>query len=94
MDPNPGAGCINPPNGASFYPIFTTGTADGACVWQEGGAFLPGTTNTFGGTSQAEYGDLLTSIYPAVGNTTQGIIENFHNTLHKNPCPAPGGKGD
>lgn len=90
MDPSPGAGCINPPNGASFYPIYTTGTADGHCIWQEGGAFLPGTTDTFGGTSQAEYGNLLVSVYPAVGNMTQGIIENFHNTLPNNPCPAPG----
>jgi hypothetical protein len=92
MDPSPGTGCINPPNGASFYPIYTTGTADGHCIWQEGGALLPGTTNTFGGTSQAEYGDLLVSVYPTVGNSTQGIIENFHNTLPNNPCPAPGAK--
>jgi hypothetical protein len=34
----------------------------------------------------------VVSVYPAVGNSTQGIIENFHNTLSNNPCPAPGGK--
>jgi hypothetical protein len=86
-DPDPGAGCVNPPNGATFYPIFTTGTADGVCVWQEGGAYVPGTTNTFGGTSAAEYGSIQESIYPSVGSTTQGIYENFHNTLPVNPCP-------
>jgi hypothetical protein len=91
MDPSPGAGCINPPNGATFYPIFTTATVDGACVWQEGGALIPGTTNTFGGTSTAEYGPLTESVYPSAGNSTQGIFENFHQTLDKNPCPAPGG---
>jgi hypothetical protein len=92
-DPDPGAGCVNPPNGASFYPIYTTGVAGGQCIWQEGGAFLPGTTNTFGGDSVAEYGSIQESIYPAAGNMTQGIYENFHNTLPNNPCPAPGGKG-
>jgi hypothetical protein len=86
-DPSPGAGCVNPPPGA-FYPIYTTGTNNGACVWQEGGAQIPGTTNTFGGTSTAEYGGLQDQIYPAAGNTTQGIFETFHNTLGTNPCPA------
>ena len=98
MDPSPGSGCVNPPNGASFYPIYTTGAANGACVWQEGGPYIPGTTNTFGGTSAAEYGPIQVSVYPTVpnpttGQTTQGIYENFHNTLPNNPCPAPGGIG-
>ena len=87
-DPSPGSGCVDPPVGASFYPIYTTGTSNGACVWQEGGAQIPGTTNTFGGTSAAEYGGLQEQIYPAAGNTTQGIYETFHNTLSNNPCPA------
>jgi hypothetical protein len=87
-DPSPGAGCVNPPVGASFYPIYTTGTSNGACIWQEGGAQIPGTTHTFGGTSTAEYGGLQEQIYPATGDTTQGIFETFHNTLGTNPCPA------
>jgi hypothetical protein len=87
-DPSPGTGCVNPPNGASFYPIYTTGTSNGACIWQEGGAQIPGTTNTFGGTSTAEYGGLQEQIYPAAGGTTQGIYETFHQTLGNNPCPA------
>src|SRR5262249_53270305 len=24
-DPNPGQGCVNPPTGANFYPIYSTG---------------------------------------------------------------------
>ena len=91
-DPNPGQGCVNPPNGATFYPFFTTNTAsDGSCIWQEGGADIPGTTNTFGGTSAAEFGGLLLSNYPAAGFTITQRYNNLHNTLDNNPCPAPTG---
>jgi hypothetical protein len=93
-DPNPGQGCVNPPNGATFYPIFTTNTGlGGSCIWQEGGANIPGTTNTFGGTSAAEFGGLLLSNYPAAGFTVTQRYNNFHNTLGNNPCPAPTGQG-
>lgn len=87
-DPSPGAGCVNPPNGATFYPIYTTTRSFGECVWQEGGASIPGTINRFGGTSAAEYGGLLLSNYPATGFTITQRYNNFHNSLNKNPCPA------
>lgn len=87
-DPSPGSGCVNPPPGASFYPFFTTGTSGGQCIWQEGGNFIPGTVNNFGGNSATEFGNLLVSVYPRTGPETQGIYENFHNTLSSNPCPA------
>jgi hypothetical protein len=88
-DPHPGADCVNPPHGATFYPIYTTNTAaNGSCIWQEGGAGIPGTTNTFGGTSTAEYGGLLLSNYPAAGFTITKRYNNFHKTLGYNPCPA------
>jgi hypothetical protein len=94
MDPSPGSGCIPLPNGATFYPIYSTTTdSNGSCLWQEGGGSIPGTVDNFGGTSAAEYGGLQEQIYPAPGFTTQGIYETFHNTLGNNPCPAPGGKG-
>jgi hypothetical protein len=65
-DPNPGQGCVDPAPGTPFYPIFTTAQRDWAgCVWQLGGAHIPGTTNTFGGTSTAEYDGLLELAYPA-----------------------------
>jgi hypothetical protein len=91
-DPNPGAGCVNPPNGASFYPIYSTTTADGACIWQEGGGSIPGTINNFGGTSAAEYGGLQVQNYPAAGLTVQQLYETFHQTLGNNPCLNLGGK--
>lgn len=104
-DPNPGAGCVNPPVGADFYPIFSTrqdheegdhakgdqGNRDhGECLWQEGGRFIPGTTNDFGGNSKAEYGSILASFYPAPDGQPQYIFENFHRTLPFNPCPMHG----
>src|SRR5581483_11315211 len=83
-----GAGCTNPPPGA-FYPIYTT--ALGArqmfgCVWQLGGASYPGTRNTFGGTSTAEYGPLLQSVYPGTGYTPLYRYNNFRQVLSGNPC--------
>jgi len=85
-DPNPGSGCVNPPAGTTFYPIYTTGRAGEACVWQLGGAFLPGTTNSFGGTSTTEYGPLLASAYPAVGGVPTFRYNDFRRVLNNNPC--------
>jgi hypothetical protein len=96
-DPNPGAGCVNPPVGADFYPIFSTrqdhenGDQKSGdhekCQWQEGGRFLPGTSNDFGGNSKTEYGPILANFYPAPNGRPQYIYENFHRTLPYNPCP-------
>jgi hypothetical protein len=86
-DPNPGSGCVNPPAGTTFYPFYTTGQGgEEGCVWQLGGAFLPGTTNTFGGTSTSAYGPLLASGYPAVGGVPTFRYNNFRRVLNNNPC--------
>lgn len=93
-DASPGSGCVNPPAGAQFYPIYTTqsgaGENAGRCSWQLGGSFLPGTVEDFGGTSTAEYGPIQASFYPAANGMPRYIYENFHNTLPYNPCPARG----
>ena len=88
-DPNPGAGCVDPPKGA-FYPIYTTATSEHTqgCVWHLGGAFIPGTTNTFGGSSTTEYGPLLPLAYPAVGGLPSFRYNNFRRVLNNNPCAA------
>jgi len=88
-DPDPGAGCVNPPTGADFYPIFTTNsTTGGGCIWQLGGTHIPGTTNTFGGNSATEYGtDPFALFYPAANGGPQYIYEDFRNILPSNPCP-------
>jgi hypothetical protein len=82
-----GNGCVNPPNGASFYPIYTTRHNDEVgCVWQLGGADIPGTTNTFGGNSNAEYGPLLLLTYPGGASSLQRY-NDFRQVLNNNPCP-------
>jgi hypothetical protein len=82
--------CVNPPPGAKFYPIFTTAGHGQSCVWREGGANLPGTTNNFGGSSVTEYQNLIQLFYPSVdsqGNpVAQYKYEDFHRTLPYNPC--------
>jgi len=88
-----GAGCVNPPNGASFYPIFSTRGGSGACQWQLGGANIPGTKNTFGGNSTAEYGPLLLSTYAAANSAGfTNRYNNFRQILSSNPCPAKPGE--
>jgi hypothetical protein len=81
-----GSNCVNPPVGASFYPIFTTTGNPNDCRWQEGGANLPGTKDDFGGNSTVEYGPLLQLLYPGPGNTTSLRYNDFRQVLSYNPC--------
>jgi len=87
---NTGANCVDPPAGADFYPFFTSHSFfDGlACSWQLGGAHIPGTTNTFGGSSTAEYGGLLNLTYPGPGFLPIHRFNNFRQVLSNNPCPS------
>ena len=84
------APCHNPPPGAIFYPIFSTVPSGTACLWQEGGPSIPGTTNNFGGSSATEFS---TTPEPAVyingtsaapGSVTK--FENYRRILSTNPC--------
>jgi hypothetical protein len=87
--PNPGTGCVNPPAGAEFYPFYTTRGGEGSCTWQFGGANIPGTQQTFGGSSTAEFGPLLEEGFP----TPAGIAlryREFRQVLSSNPCPSKG----
>lgn len=87
-----GTGCLNPPAGAQFYPIYSTRSRpEGGCAWQEGGTRIPGTTNTFGGTSTTEYGPKLTTYYPGDPGFPEGMyVDNFRNVLTANPCMSTG----
>jgi hypothetical protein len=87
-----GSGCENPPPGAEFYPIYSTGYLDpdhdndkDLCFWQFGGTHIPRTTNTFGGTSTTEYGSLLALSYPEVGGSVTGF-EDYRRVLGHNAC--------
>jgi hypothetical protein len=88
-DPHPGQDCVNPPVGAPFYPFFTTRGGDEGenCMWQEGGAHIPGTINSFGGSSTTEFGSLLPLAYPATGGVPSFRFNNFRQVLKRNPCP-------
>ena len=77
---------MNPPIGAQFYPFYTTAFSDHTCVWQEGGNFIPGTINHFGGSSTAEYGGLLRVLFPEPGFTTSRPISDFNSGDRSNPC--------
>jgi len=85
-DPNTGANCVNLPNGAQFYPFFSTTARHGACTWQEGGKFLPHTTNDFGGSSTAEFGPLLQVLFPEPGFTQANVFVDFNSGDTANPC--------
>ena len=80
-----GANCTNPPQGALFYPIYSTskaGPLNLSCVWHFGDTQIANTNNLFGGDSTAEFGALLDTFFPGLGFR----FENYHNTLANNPC--------
>jgi hypothetical protein len=83
-----GENCVNPPPGAEFYPIYTTAKHGNDCVWHLGGPYLQNTTNTFGGNSTAEYGQLLLSNYMGAGFMPVFRYNNFRQILNSNPCPS------
>jgi hypothetical protein len=86
-DRTTGAHCTNPPAGAQFYPFYTsTHNGPGDCAWQEGGRYIPGTINDFGGSSTTAFGHLLASVFPEAGFTTARLFENFNRDLKGNPC--------
>jgi hypothetical protein len=80
-----GVGCTNPPPNANFYPIYSIQAAEGSCRWSIGGPFIPGTTDSFGGNSVTEYGQLFASLFPGTAGP-RFIIENYRRIL-SNPCP-------
>jgi hypothetical protein len=81
-----GANCVNPPPGANFYPIYSTRNTVNGCRWQLGGPNIPGTKNTFGGTSTVEFGALLFLDYPGPGFTPIHRTNDFRQVLSSNPC--------
>ena len=88
-DPQPGLGCVNPPPNSVFYPFYSTRNTANGCMWQEGGPYIPGTTNEFGGSAQAEYGPLRVISYPTApfGLVTKRL-NDFRRNLSTLPCPA------
>ena len=91
-----GNGCVVPPPGVPFYPFYTTGGGGdrdkgedehgGVCRWQEGGALIPGTTNTFGGSPTTEYGAPLFLLFQTGPNTAGFFVNDNRQILDHNPC--------
>ena len=84
-----GEGCVNPPTGALFYPIYSIQNREGQCWWQFGGPDIPGTTDNFGGSSATEYETLLGSVYISGTSSNPGsriLFENYHRVLPDDPC--------
>jgi hypothetical protein len=86
-DPVTGDGCVNPPPGAAFYPLYSTTTWNGGCAWQFGGGNIPGTTNAFGGSAATEFSTITAFNYP-FGGQAFPLFETFRQILDTNPCPA------
>ena len=88
-DPNPGVGCVNPPPNSYFYPFYSTRQTASGCMWQEGGPYIPGTTNKFGGSAHAEFGPIELVNYPtAPFGTITKRLNDFINVLTTVPCRA------
>jgi hypothetical protein len=88
-DPVPGLGCVDPPPNSVFYPFYSATQVGGACMWQFGGPYIPGTTNDFGGSAHAEYGPLEAVSYPvAPFGTVSKRYNDFRKILSNVPCPA------
>jgi hypothetical protein len=95
-----GAHCTNPPQGASFYPIYTFGNVDAdnagenpnragdfkGCIWREGGRFLADTAAGNFASSESEYGPLLRLTYPGPGFAPITRLNDFRRVLSNNPC--------
>jgi len=91
-DPNPRSDCVNPPPHSNFYPFYSTTQSAGTCWWQQGGPYIPGTTNKFGGSAAKEYGPLRDISYPAAPFGTVTIRSNdFRSARINNPCPTTTG---
>jgi hypothetical protein len=84
MDPHPGVGCVNPPPNSVFYPFYSTRNTGDGCMWQEGGPYIPGTTNDFGGSAAAEFGPLDVVHYPTA---PFGLVTERSNDFRSNVIP-------
>jgi hypothetical protein len=89
MDPHPGLGCVNPPPNSVFYPFYSTRNSGDSCMWQEGGPYIPGTTNDFGGSAAAEFGSLSVIHYPTApfGLVTERS-NDFRSSIMPVVCPS------
>ena len=90
-----GENCVNPPPGAAFYPIYTTGTstgkgtrgANGHCVWQLGGPASRERRTRSAGTRPPSTGRCSSASTPA--RTRRPGCERTTSATSSTPIPAP-----
>jgi hypothetical protein len=85
-DRTTGANCVNPPEGAQFYPFFSTVQDKGGCKWAEGGNFIQGADYSYGANSTEEFGPLLRTPYPSPGWQIVNRYNNFNSGDLENSC--------
>ena len=81
-----GSNCVDPPRGAAFYPFFSTAQGQNGCTWQEGGDFIPGTTNDFGGSAKSEFGPPFFLLFPNSNGQAAPSVNDFNSGDLSNPC--------
>jgi hypothetical protein len=89
-DRTTGKHCVNPPNGAAFYPFYSTTQTPGGCLWAKGGPFIPGADSSYGSNSHDEFGPLLKTVYPNTGFTIVKRYDNFNSGPLQNACQPAG----
>ena len=82
-----GANCVNPPNGAAFYPFFSTSTQTERARGRRAVTSSPERRTTSVEARTTEFGALLTTVYPDAGFKTTTRINNFNSGDVPNPCP-------
>jgi hypothetical protein len=86
--PSGSPGPLGPPVCINSNTLFMAQGQGETCLWQLGGAKVPGTRNIFGGSSTTEYGPLLLLAYPAFNGAPTIRYNDFRRVLDNNPCLA------
>ena len=75
------------PQGAQFYPFYTTGMHDGTCTWQQGGNFIPGTIEPLRRQLDDRVRAAAATVYPDAGFTTIARDQQLQQRGHAEPLP-------
>ena len=88
-DRTTGANCVNPPNGAQFYPFFTTGDARTARArGSRAATSSPAPSTTSAAARPPSSGRCCRPSIRTPGFTTVRCFNNFNSGDMTNPCPA------
>jgi hypothetical protein len=83
-----GAGCVNPPPGANFYPIYSTGAFNGACIWQLAGPRIRARRTRSAARPPPSSVRCSKASTPWPASCRASATTTSGNILSTNPCPA------